>query len=130
MERPSVHLSDVIATKFKSATVDQTLEEIDHLFEVVPGLPVLDHELRCVGVIANSDRSKAAKGLKSKVTEIMSSPAVTLTPDRTVMEAAALMLKKNIHLIPILNNEEKIVGEYPENITDRINMILSFKHYL
>ncbi|KAK9138135.1 hypothetical protein Sjap_008729 [Stephania japonica] len=47
---------------------------------------------------------------KSKVKDIMSSPAVVLTPDKTVLDAAILMLKEKFHRIPIVNEEGQIVG--------------------
>uniref|UniRef100_A0A1D1Y8G1 Uncharacterized protein MJ1426 n=1 Tax=Anthurium amnicola TaxID=1678845 RepID=A0A1D1Y8G1_9ARAE len=103
-------LGDVMSTTIRVATADQTLGEIDHHFEFVSGLPVVDHELRCIGLISKGDRARAPHGLKSKVGEVMSSPAVTLTPDKTIMDAAALMLKMKIHRIPVLNEERQVIG--------------------
>ncbi|CAA6662581.1 unnamed protein product [Spirodela intermedia] len=108
IKRPSVLLGDVMSTTIRAAIVDQTLEEIDHHFEFVSGLPVIDHELRCIGVISKSDKTEPS--LKTKVNEVMTSPAVTLTPEKTIMDAAALMLKKKIHRIPVLNKEGKVIG--------------------
>ncbi|MQL71313.1 hypothetical protein Taro_003610 [Colocasia esculenta] len=109
-DQPSALLGDVMSTKVRAATADQTLEEIDHHFEFVSGLPVIDDELRCIGVISKKDKAKAPHGLKSKVREAMSSPAITLTPDKTVMDAAVLMLKKKIYRIPVLNEERQVIG--------------------
>ncbi|KAG1362511.1 CBS domain-containing protein [Cocos nucifera] len=108
--KPTALLGDVMSTQIRTATADQTLEEIDHHFEVVSGLPVIDAELKCIGVVSKQDRAKASHGLKSKVGEVMSSPAITLTPDKTVLDAAALMLKMKIHRIPILNEKQRVVG--------------------
>lgn len=110
-EKPALALlGEVMSTTIRSATVDQTLEEIDHHFGFVSGLPVLDGELRCIGVISRTDKARALHGMKSMVGEVMSSPAVTLTPDKTVMDAASLMLKMKIHRIPILNEERQVIG--------------------
>ncbi|XP_008812400.2 uncharacterized protein LOC103723298 isoform X2 [Phoenix dactylifera] len=109
--KPTALLGEVMSTQIRTATADQTLEEIDHHFEVVSGLPVIDAELKCIGVVSKQDRAKASHGSKSKVGEVMSSPAITLSPDKTVLDAAALMLKMKIHRIPILNEkQQQVVG--------------------
>ncbi|XP_065029259.1 uncharacterized protein LOC135652343 [Musa acuminata AAA Group] len=108
--KPSATLDTVMSTEIRTARPEQTLEEIDHNFEVISGLPVVDDELRCIGVISKKDKARAYNGLKSKVSEVMSSPAITLSPDKTVLDAAALMLKMKIHRIPILNKSQKVIG--------------------
>lgn len=40
----------------------------------------------------------------------MTSPAITLSSDKTVMDAAVLMLKKKIHRLPVVNQDEKVIG--------------------
>ncbi|PKA60844.1 CBS domain-containing protein CBSX1, chloroplastic [Apostasia shenzhenica] len=108
--KPSASLGEVMSTPIRTVTADQTIEEIAQNFEVVSGLPVIDNDLRCIGIISRTDRAKASQGLKSKVGEVMSSPAITLSPKKTVLDAAALMLKKKIHRIPILNDEQQVIG--------------------
>ncbi|KAI0494057.1 hypothetical protein KFK09_024188 [Dendrobium nobile] len=108
--KPSALLGEVMSTSIRTATADQTLEEIDHHFEIVSGLPVINENLKCIGVISKKDKAKASNGLKSKVGEVMSSPAVTLSPEKTVLDAATLMLKKKVHRIPILNEKQQVVG--------------------
>ncbi|XP_077229147.1 uncharacterized protein LOC143862039 [Tasmannia lanceolata] len=108
--QPSALLGEVMSTVIRTATADQTLDEIDHHFQMVSGLPVIDEGLRCIGVISKKDIAKASDGLKSKVGEVLSSPAITLSPDKTVLDAAALMLKEKIHRIPIVNKEGQVLG--------------------
>lgn len=107
---PCMMLGEVMSTSLMTAMADQSLEEIDGHFGLVSGLPVVDDEFRCVGVIAKSDRAKASFGLETKVGEVMSSPAITLSPNKTVKDAAALMLKKKIHRIPIVNERSRVIG--------------------
>ncbi|KAG0502079.1 hypothetical protein HPP92_002151 [Vanilla planifolia] len=108
--KPTGLLGNMMSTTIRTATPDQMLEEIDHHFIDVSGLPVIDENLRCVGVISKKDKAKATQGLKSKVSEVMSSPAITLSTENTVLEAASLMLKEKIHRIPILNQKQQVVG--------------------
>ncbi|KAK8948612.1 hypothetical protein KSP39_PZI005033 [Platanthera zijinensis] len=69
--KPSALLGDVMSTAIRAATADQTLEEIDHHFKAFSGLPVIDENLRCIGVISKTDKAKASQG----------SSTVGLTPD-------------------------------------------------
>ncbi|XP_042375809.1 uncharacterized protein LOC121969666 [Zingiber officinale] len=108
--KPSAKLATVMSTQIRKARPEQALEEIEHNFEFVSGLPVVDDELRCIGVISKKDKARAPNGLKSKVGEVMSSPAITLTPDNTVLDAAALMLKMKVHRVPILDVEKRVIG--------------------
>ncbi|CAO2047013.1 unnamed protein product [Urochloa humidicola] len=78
-------LSETMSTPVLVATAEQTLEEVECHFEAVSGLPVVDSSLRCVGVVVKNDRTKASQGPKTKVEEVMTSPAITLSSDKTVM---------------------------------------------
>ncbi|KAF9606747.1 hypothetical protein IFM89_028123 [Coptis chinensis] len=108
---PSTLLGEMMSTTIRTATVEQTLEEIDHHFEIVSGLPVIDDDFVCIGVVSKKDMRSATNGLKAKVGEVMSSPAITLFPNKTVLDAAVLMLKEKFHRIPIVNEGGQVVGE-------------------
>ena len=102
-------LAEAMSAPVRTATTKQILEEIDHLFDVFSGIPVVDDKVRCVGIVSKSDRTRASQGLRTKIGEIMSSPAITLSVDKTIMDAAALMLKMKIHRLPIVNEEEQVI---------------------
>uniref|UniRef100_K3YUJ6 CBS domain-containing protein n=1 Tax=Setaria italica TaxID=4555 RepID=K3YUJ6_SETIT len=103
-------LSETMSTPVLVATAEQTLEEVECHFEAVSGLPVVDSSLRCVGVVVKNDRAKASHGPQTKIEEVMTSSAITLASDKTVMDAAVLMLKKKIHRVPIVNQDEQVIG--------------------
>jgi len=103
-------LSETMSTPVLMATAEQTLEEVECHFEAVSGLPVVDSSLRCVGVVVKNDRNKASHGPKTKIEEVMTSPAITISSDKTVMDAAVLMLKKKIHRLPIVNQDKQVIG--------------------
>ncbi|KAL6650342.1 hypothetical protein ACP70R_009267 [Stipagrostis hirtigluma subsp. patula] len=108
---PTAKLGEVMSRPVQVATPGQRLAEIDAFFAAQSGLPVVDDEGRCVGVISKKDKAKAANGnLESTVGEVMSSPAITLTPEKTVLEAAALMLKEKVHRIPVVNEQQQVIG--------------------
>lgn len=108
--QPSAFLGDVMSKTIRTATAEQLLEEIDYHFASISGLPVTDEALKCIGVISKKDIAKAPKGLKSTVGEVMSSPAIILSAENTVLDAAVLMLKNKIHRIPIVNDGGQVVG--------------------
>lgn len=47
----------------RTATADNKLEEIDHHFEFVSGLPVVDEELVCIGIVSKEDKARASNGV-------------------------------------------------------------------
>jgi CBS domain-containing protein len=103
-------LWEAMSTPVIVATAEQTLEEVECHFEAVSGLPVVDSSLRCIGVVVKNDRTRASHGSKTKIAEVMTTPAITLSSDRTVTDAAALMLKKKIHRLPIVNQDKQVIG--------------------
>ncbi|KAG0519967.1 hypothetical protein BDA96_08G032700 [Sorghum bicolor] len=111
---PAAKLGDVMSRPVQVATPGQRLAEVDAIFaaEQFSGLPVVDEDGRCVGVISKKDKAKAPNGIQmeSTVGEVMSSPAITLTPEKTVLEAAARMLKEKVHRIPVVNEQQQVIG--------------------
>lgn len=103
-------LGEAMSAPVLVATADQTLEEVECHFQAVAGLPVVNSSLRCVGVVVKNDRARASRGSKTKIAEVMTSPAITLSSDKTVMDAAVLMLKMKIHRLPIVNQDEQVIG--------------------
>ncbi|KAI5056570.1 hypothetical protein GOP47_0028388 [Adiantum capillus-veneris] len=108
--QPQMLLASVMSMKIFTARADQLLEEVDHFFQSISGLPVINKDLKCIGVLSKKDRAKASKGLNSTVGEVMSSPAITLSVDKTVNDAAVLMLKNKIHRLPVINEVNQVVG--------------------
>ncbi|XP_024397102.1 ornithine transcarbamylase, chloroplastic isoform X3 [Physcomitrium patens] len=107
--QPSTHLADIMSRTIITASPEQSLEEVDRYFYDISGLPVVDHEHKCVGVLSKKDRSKTSN-LKTKVKDVMTTPAITLPADKVVSDAAVLMLKNKIHRIPIVNEKNQVVG--------------------
>lgn len=103
-------LREAMSTPVLMATAEQTLVEVEGHFQLVSGLPVVDSARRCIGVVVKSDRVRASHGSKTKIADVMTSPAITLSCDKTVTDAAALMLKKKIHRLPIVNHDNQVIG--------------------
>ncbi len=52
-------MSSIIAT----ASPHQLLEDVHHHFTDISGLPVIDHEYKCVGVLSKKDVKNSAAGV-------------------------------------------------------------------
>jgi CBS domain-containing protein len=108
--QPNTHLADVMSKTIATAFPQQLLHEVEHHFKNISGLPVIDKELKCIGVLSKKDFEKASDVMKAAVHEVMTSPAITLSAEKTVSDAAVLMLKNKIHRIPIVNESNQVVG--------------------
>ena len=123
-----------VSTLGRNDTLDladdvMTLERIRHL-------PVLD-EGRVVGVVSQRDlfRSGLAVALgygeraqkmllkTLRVKEVMSEPAITVSPEATAKEAARLMLEHKIGCLPVIEGHA-LVGIVTE--TDILRHVISF----
>ncbi|MFE7754425.1 CBS domain-containing protein [Streptomyces sp. NPDC057418] len=93
-------LSAVPATSFKE--VAKMLAEHD-----ISGVPVVDDDDHVVGVVSESDllaRHKLA------VRDLMTTPAVTVHAEETVADAARLMVRRGVERLPVVDEEERLVG--------------------
>lgn len=62
---PTAKLGDVMSRPVQVATPGQRLAEIDAFFATQSGLPVVDDEGRCIGVVSKKDKAKATNGVSS-----------------------------------------------------------------
>ncbi len=98
----------------------------------VSGLPVTGPDGHVVGVISEADvlgtvgmkkghtfrdiirgligEPMPGHGTGDKVGDVMSSPAITIMPDTDIGEAARIMTEKRIKRLPVVDNEDRLVG--------------------
>ena len=105
----------------------------------ISGLPVLDAADKIVGVVSETDLMwqetgvtppayimildsviylenpaqydrDLHKALGQTVGEVMSRDPITTTPDQSIAAAAKLMHDRNVHRLPVLNDQDKVVG--------------------
>ena len=73
----------------------------------VTGVPVVDEEQRCIGVVTESD-ILGKRG--ASVGEIMTRDAVTVEEDVSLAEAAEIMLTRRIRRLPVVTTDRRLVG--------------------
>lgn len=97
----------------------------------ISGLPVVDGDDHVLGVISETDlmlrqardpdrhawrirrrapRGTAARSRARTAGGLMSAPAVTVRADTTVPEAAQLMIRRRVQRLPVVDEEDRLVG--------------------
>jgi CBS domain-containing protein len=136
---------DIMTTNVFTATADMPLKEVaTRMLEYgISGLPVVDEEQGVVGVLSETDilykemtapkrdglvdwlvhygeDPPTAKLNARTAGQAMTSPAVTITPRRSVAEAAELMLELGIDRLPVVDGRELI------GIVTRADLVRAF----
>jgi CBS domain-containing protein len=120
------------------------LKDVARLFveRRVSGVPVVDDDGTVVGVVSEGDilvkergrpgngslldhlfdiDSDQAKHDARDAADAMTAPAVTIRPNRSVAEAAALMLDRRINRLPVVDEHARLVG-----IVTRADLVRAF----
>jgi CBS-domain-containing membrane protein len=130
-------VKDIMATKVSTLGHNDTLDLADHVMALdrIRHLPVLE-EGRVVGVVSQRDLFRSALAIALgygkraqkmlwktlRVKEVMSEPAITISPEATIKDAARLMIERKIGCLPVLE-DERLVGIVTE--TDLLRYITS-----
>ncbi|MBC9715332.1 CBS domain-containing protein [Streptomyces sp. TRM66268-LWL] len=128
----SVMTSDVVQARYGTP-----FKEIARLLNGhrISGLPVVDTEDRVIGVISETDlmarqaadphvasggrhwplpakaaRRRRAKAVARTAGQLMSRPAITVHAEDTVAEAARTMAAHRVERLPVVDEEERLVG--------------------
>jgi IMP dehydrogenase len=96
-----------------TASPDQTVHEVDEMMdrEGVSGAPVVDDDDAVLGIISGTDiRPYLEVGDTDEVREAMTDKVITATRDVTAREALELMYEHKIERVPIVDEDERLVG--------------------
>jgi CBS domain-containing protein len=96
--------------EYKSAFSVMRKHEIHHL-------PVVNNPGELVGIVALRDLSMAARCFKEapvEISEVMLKPVLTVRMDDSLSSAADLMIEHRIGCLPVLDNQEQLVGMLTE----------------
>ena len=120
---------DVMTREVLVARPETAFREIVRLIEDkhVHALPVVDERHRVLGIVAESDlllkeeltegpvrmpfqRRGRTRLAGTTAEEIMTSPAVTIEPDRTLGQAARILHRQHIGRLPVVEDDGRLIG--------------------
>lgn len=121
-----MHVRNYMTTKLSTVRFDKKMIAIRELMEWahVRHVPVVDHEGGLVGILSHRDLLRASisncvegASLAEErlqlaaipIKKVMRTDVVTIAPDASIQEAAALMLKKNVGALPVVERG-RLVG--------------------
>ncbi len=130
----SITVRDAMTREVVSVTKETAVDEIVKLLSEhrISGLPVVDNAHAVVGIVTEADILSMA-GLKrghtfkdilrhvigeplpahrtgNKAEEIMTSPAITIAPERDIREAATVLDERKIKRLPVVDSSGRLVG--------------------
>ena len=112
-QHSSVMLSDIMSYPVTTVRDDTKIEEAAMMLRDMgcTGMPVVDGENQLVGVISRRDFKKIRKSnhMQSPVKAFMSREIVTISHEKSAIEAAKLMIKHDIGRIPVMKGDQ-IIG--------------------
>lgn len=114
LDDPFGVVGDVMTSgNLRCAAPDQPLSSAASKLDKVTGLAVVDDTNKVVGVISIKDINRLKKmgvPLSQPVSKHMSTPPIVVREKARIGEAAALMLARNIHRLPVVDAEQKLIG--------------------
>ena len=103
-------MSENVLTVEKSTSLQDAAQDMKKLGV---GCAIITENDKPLGIVTERDfvTKIAAEGrpLFTEISEVMSSPLITIDPEETIWEASDIMREKLIHKLPVKENE-KIIG--------------------
>ncbi|MBT8173438.1 MAG: CBS domain-containing protein [Nitrosopumilus sp.] len=103
-------MSKTVLTADKSVSIQDAAQKMK---ELKIGCVIITDDSKPIGIVTERDfvTKVAAEGrpLFTEISEVMSSPLITIDPEETIWEASEMMKEKSIHKLPVKKNEQ-IIG--------------------
>jgi len=120
-------IQDVMSDKVLYINTDHTFTQISRMFVElkIHHLPVIGEDSELLGMVSANDILKAYTNLlpglpdteeetinkRISIYDLMTpAPLMTLPADATIPEAARVMAKNRIHALPILDEQDQVMG--------------------
>jgi CBS domain-containing protein len=107
-----ISIESVMSTALLTVKDNDTLAAADERMEAagIRHLPVSDAHNHVVGIISTRDLAAHGKSKTKRVGQVMSREVKTVRPDDPAEKAVALMLENKIGSLPVVDEEENLVG--------------------
>ncbi len=122
---------DVMTTEVITVTPDTPIKEAAQLMFLnrVSGLPVCDGTSCLIGIITEADflRLEVARQEAEHpqpvetVSEVMNPSVVTIGPDRSITDAARVMVINDVNRLPVVDADSRMLG-----IISRLDVVAAF----
>ena len=138
---------DLMQSDVRTASPDESLKDVARTLveNRISGMPVCDPDGKVVGVISEGDilfkergrpeqrpaplgwlldggsRTDLKKVAARTVGDAMTAPAVTIRPSSTATAAARLMIEQGVNRLPVVTQDERLVG-----IVTRADLVRAF----
>ena len=116
-------MSKNVLTAEKSTTLQDAAQEMNRLGV---GCVIVTEESKPIGIVTERDFvvKVAAEGrpLFTEISEVMSSPLITIDHEETIWEASEIMKEKVIHKLPVIK-DKRIVGVITTSDIVRISSV-------
>uniref|UniRef100_A0A7J2THM8 CBS domain-containing protein n=1 Tax=Archaeoglobus fulgidus TaxID=2234 RepID=A0A7J2THM8_ARCFL len=120
----------IMTTKVCKAGIDESVEEVaKKMVSFGVGSAVIMQNNKPIGIVTEKDliaKVVAKNRIPSslKVSEIMSTPLITIKPNTSIREAANIMIKKGIRRLPIVDSSGELIGIITDNDILQISLDL------
>jgi CBS domain-containing protein len=119
MRYQNLRVGDLMTTAVLSAKESDLVSDADLTMKMadVRHLPVIDQRGHVVGILSNRDvlaESRVRRKRPRRVGEIMSRQVITVTAATRAAQAAEQMLQYKIGSLPVVGDEEELVGVITE----------------
>jgi CBS domain-containing protein len=106
---------DIMTDHVFSVRADTALADLCQLLVVhaISGVPVVDGAGTAVGVVSQTDLVEllvAQGNTQGTVSKVMSDVVLTIATDTPIERAAALMAQEGVHRIPVVDDDNVVVG--------------------
>ncbi len=119
-------LAAIMTKKVRVTTEDATLASLRTLFvdAKFQHVPVIDSMHRRVGIVSVKDYFKALSPIMDsasesttelymqsrKVRQVMSAPVFSVSQDMGILQAASLLVERNISCLPVVDSQQRLIG--------------------
>jgi acetoin utilization protein AcuB len=119
-------LAAIMTKKVRVTTEDATLASLRTLFidAKFQHVPVINSLHQLVGIVSVKDYFKALSPVMDsasehtvelymqnrKVRQVMSSPVISVSQDLGILQAAALLVERNISCLPVVDIQQRLIG--------------------
>lgn len=119
-------IADIMTKKVRVTTEDAPLASLRALFvdAKFQHVPVIDNLHRLIGIVSVKDYYKTLSPVMDaaseqttelflqsrKVRHVMTTPVISVSQDCAVLTAAKLLLDRNISCLPVVDDQQRLIG--------------------